>query len=70
MPAQCISNHSSLNFRKASASVPVPWFGYVEDGIEAIDAAEGVVGDDVRFSSGERCSGVMTVPSSARATVR
>ena len=53
----------------ASARVPRP-LQFDDEGIEAIDAAEGVVGEEVRFSSGDSCSGVMTAPSSARATVR
>ena len=52
----------------ASASVPAVWM--LAAGIEETDAPEGVVGEDVRFSSGESWSGVITVPSSARATVR
>jgi hypothetical protein len=46
----------------ASANVPAPC-KFDDDGIVAIDAAEGAVGDDVRFNSVESCSGVITPPS-------
>jgi hypothetical protein len=39
-------------------------------GIAAMEAAEGAVGEEVRRSSGDRCSGEIIAPSSARATVR
>jgi len=54
---------------QASASVT---FCKLAPGIElnVETGALGVVGEEVRFSSGESCSGVITAASSARATTR